>query len=393
VSASLRPTLGGVQWAAAALVALHAAIREVDPEASLPAVAGVHLAAGLLLWWPGSGAGLLAALVRETLPRAALLAAGGVLFGLAWGALTDAIDAPAFTALGAWALVALLLLLDGAAWRRIGRLMGVEGLKLRRSRLFLVSLLVVAASVVVTALAHERLPRETGWSMAMVATGPGFWIAEVFVLVFGATSIAGEATQGTLKMIVPHAYRRSDWIGAKTLVVLLFALLLALLVTGLGLGYAAATDGLGPLVRVNSPEDQLLGLPPSELLQPADVMWDHAIDASVGGLGSLAATAALGVLCSCLFLGVVPALCVAFLALAALKFGNLVLGFSQETLERLYPWGSTEMRSTLTSIGRALSDRRWDDGLLERGLLLALLSGALCLVFSVRLFSRRDLHV
>ena len=44
--------------------------------------------------------------------------------------------------------------------------------------------------------------------------------AEVFVLVLGAIALAGEATGGTLKMMVPHAYRRSDWILAKGLVLL-----------------------------------------------------------------------------------------------------------------------------------------------------------------------------
>ena len=65
----------------------------------------------------------------------------------------------------------------------------------------------------------------------------------------GATSITGELSQGTLKMILPHAYRRSDWVAAKAIVLVLCAAAFSLVLAVGALGTTQLVHGLDDVTR------------------------------------------------------------------------------------------------------------------------------------------------
>jgi len=289
-----------------------------------------------------------------------------------------------------WAGLLVLLLADLSAWPRLARLARVEWLKTRRSRLFQAGLVATGLVTLLAGLAHESLPGETGWTLATASLGTGQIAAEVFLLVLGATALAGEATGGTLKMLLPHAYRRSDWILAKALVLLLVAVCFAVVVAVVALGHAAWTDGLGDVTRENEP---LFGEETGTIdtFVEAAVMRAHMRETVLSGLAALAATALLGLFVSALFDGVVAALCVAFLLFAGLEFADVVLSLPRETLQDIYAWYPAELRALTGKLGRALNER-WDAALFPAGLYLALLLGASSVLLGIGVFSRRDLH-
>jgi len=376
--------LGAVQWLAAWAVTLQAVLQRFAPDAG-PLTQGLVLAAvgALFATSPVAfdrrgteravGAACLAAL---GLGLVGLHALAGAENGLWWPP---------------WAALLALLCVDRTAWPRLLRLAGVEWLKTRRSRLFQVGLAGTALVTLLAGLAHESLPGETGWTLATASLGTGSISAEVLLLVLGATALAGEATGGTMKMLLPHAYRRSDWILAKALVLLLVALCFAMVVAGVALGHAALTEGLGDVTRELEPMfGEETGT--TETVQAAATMRGHLQDTLLCGLAALAATALLGLCVSALFDGVVAALCVAFLLFAGLEFADVVLSLPREALQDIYAWYPAEMRSLAGKLGRALSER-WDDALFPEGVRLALLVGATSLLLGAAVFARRDLHV
>jgi hypothetical protein len=360
-------------------VATEAVLERVAPGAGLPLRLLVAAAVGLLaLASPVRAPGRLAG----SLLSAAALAAGVHAVHL----LRAALDPPGWAP---WLLLLLVLLLDVASLRRIARLAGVEWLKVRRGRLFTWGL---AGSVLVTLLAGATTDvgsTTSGWSVLVRSMGTGLFAAEVFALVLGAVALAGEASGGTLKMMLPHAYRRSEWVVAKTLVLLLVCLLFAVAVTGTSVAHAHWTAGLGDVTRALEPMfgEEQGGV---ETFREASAMASHAADAALSGLAALATTACLGVLLSCVFDGVVTALCLAFLLFAVLKFADVLLRLPRETLERIYAWYPGQIRELTDKLGRALNER-YDEALLAAGLSLALLTGALALLLAVRALSRRDL--
>lgn len=290
-----------------------------------------------------------------------------------------------------WVVLLALLLADRTAWPRLARLAAVEWLKTRRSRLFQAGLAATALVTLLAGLAHEALPGETGWTLATASLGTGATAAQVLLLVLGATALAGEATGGTMKMLLPHAYRRTDWILAKALVLLGIALCFAVVVGGVALAHAAATEGLGDVTREIEPMfGETTGA--TETVQPAATMRSHLEDTLLCGLAALAATALLGLFVSALFDGVVAALCVAFLLFAGLEFADVVLALPREALQDVYAWYPAEMRALTGKLGRALSER-WDTALLPEGLRLALLTGSASLLLATAGFARRDLQV
>ena len=376
--------LGALQWLAAWAVVGQAVLQRFAPEAGPVALGLVFAGLGALfvtspvaasrraverVW----GAAALAALGLDLVGLRALVGGGPALWWPPWIALLA------------------LLLADRSAWPRLARLAGVEWLKTRRSRLFQAGLAGAALVTLLGGLAHESLPGETGWTLATASLGTGLIAAEVFLLVLGATALAGEATGGTLKMLLPHAYRRSDWILAKLLVLLLVALCFAVVVAVVALGYAAVTEGLGDVTRENEP---LFGEEAGtiETFVTADVMRAHLRDTLLSGLAALAATALLGLFVSTLFDGVVAALCVAFLLFAGLEFADVVLSLPRETLQDIYAWYPAELRALSGKLGRALNER-WDPALFPEGLRLALLVGASSVLLGIAAFARRDLHV
>ena len=203
-------------------------------------------------------------------------------------------------------------------------------------------------------------------------------------------AISGEATVGTLKMMIPHAYRRSEWIVAKCLVLALASVIFAVVVVGVAFVQAEATEGLGDVTRELEPMfgEEEGGV---ETFQPASVMRGHARDAILVSLAALLATSFLGVLLSSLFDWVVASLCLAFLIFAGLEFADVLLRLPREALEGIYAWYPTQMRDLTEKLGRALNER-WDEALFSEGLRLALLTCGLAVLLAIRAFARRDLH-
>jgi hypothetical protein len=316
-------------------------------------------------------------------PLATLLAAAAVLgTALAW--LRPGAPLP-----GA-AVVLAVVLLEGGAIRRWARLVGVEIFKTRRTTLFRVGLGGVAALTLLAGFTHERLPDTSGWSMLAGTLGTGFWAAQVFLLVLGATAIAGEASGGTLKMMLPHAYRRSDWIVAKATVLVLAALLFALVAAAVGGAHAATREGLGDVVQTIEPlfpGDE----PVREVFATADRMREIAGARVLLGFTALATTALLGLACSALFDSVVAALCFAFFLFAGLELADVLLGLPQSTLQLLYGWYPDRVGRLQDALGRALSER-WDEALLGAGLRTATATAGILALLSVRFFARRDVH-
>ncbi|MHC5010642.1 MAG: ABC transporter permease, partial [Planctomycetota bacterium] len=321
VSNGWRWPFSGVQWLVAWAVLLHAVMERFLPDASLvtwivlPAVVGALLRTSVARAPAASPAHLV-----PLLGAAALATAVFVLRGVHAALAGEA----AGLWLPPWILLILLLLADLPALRRILRLFGVEWMKTRRSLLFKSGLLATAAVTLLGAATYDPLPGSTGWTLVSHSLGAGMWGAEVFLLVLGAISLSGEATGGTLKMMLPHAYRRSDWILAKGLVLLLVAVLFAAVVVVAGVLHAQFTQGLGDVTRELEP---MFGEERGtvELFQTGAVMQAHFMEAVVSGLAALAATALLGVLLSSLFDAVVASLCTAFLLFAGLKFADVLL--------------------------------------------------------------------
>jgi hypothetical protein len=322
---------GDLVWTLAMAVALHGAVRTLAPEAPLSTLLVVFAIAGAFLrpgerWLPADGPVLVPALLGALLMAGLALAtqvldlagpkAGGM-FGLHGAVL-------AVLAIGALAT-------QGTA-RRVGTLLGVEWLKLRKGWSLKGGLLVATALAFYVGFAHEPVRGQSGWNSVERSLGAGLLCAEMLLLVLGATSISAESAQGTLKMVLPHAYRRSEWIAAKALALTAGALLFTLLLTLASL--ALAEDGLG-LGAVVKPGDEVFGSEPT-VHREAGAMAGYVLEAVVASAAALVATAVAGLFFSCLFTGLVASLSAAFLAFATLHLGNTLLGFSPQLRERLY---------------------------------------------------------
>ena len=211
----------------------------------------------------------------------------------------------------------------------------------------------------------------------------------MFLLVLGATALAGEATGGTLKMMLPHAYRRSDWILAKALVLVGTAVVFAAVVAAASLVPAAAEDGLGDVLT-----EPLFGESPdsAEVFAPARTMASHFLVTVLAGCAAGAALAIVGLFLSTLFDGVVAALSSAFLVFAGIRLADVLLAIPREDLvHRVFAWPPVQLREVLGKLGRGLSER-WDPSLLPTTLGLAAVTAALLLLLAGRIFQVRDVH-
>ena len=272
---------------------------------------------------------------------------------------------------------------------RIGRLVTVEAMKVAGGRMLKIGLLATAAVPALSAWLHERREAETAWTVASQSLSAGLWVAEIFLLVAGAVTIAGETGQGTLKMILPHAYRRSDWVVAKAIAHAGQAALLLLAAAG-----AAFVAGLlsGGFHDVTQKFEGGFGDPGHvDVLQTSGEMWGRLGAATFVAFASLVATGLLGLLVSCLFDTVVPALCAAFLVFLGFKSAGTLLGASPEFLSRVYATYPGQMLSILEKQSAGFAER-WDPTLLGKGALLAALVAAASVVVGTVVFSRRDLH-
>ncbi len=385
------PRVLPLAWAQAALLLVLVAERVVG--ACLPGAGARELGAGVAVlgaWitWP-----FLAFRPRgPAVAGTAALALATGLAALAWREAASRLAAggPAWRGdLLPWALVAIVLLLDPGAVRRVLTLARIEASKLRRARLLRLGLPACVGLTLLSGLTHEPLPAETGWSAAAGMLGAGFATAQIFVLVLGATSIAGEASQGTLKMILPHAYRRSDWVLAKALALSAAAATLGAAVLATALLRVAATQGFGD---VTLRAEGFGGEPIVSVHATAEVMRGHLAATALAQGGALLGTLALGLLLSCVVTNVVGALSSAFLAFAALRLSDLVLALDQDTLRRLFTWAPERLREVTGKLGQGLSEG-WEERLPAASLLLTAATVAALLLLATRAFSRKDLHV
>jgi hypothetical protein len=325
-----------------------------------------------------------------SLGLAALFAFAGVGWWAVWDLQGLAVDDPLWIRdWGPWILVVAVLLLDLQAARRVARLTGIELVKLARSRLVRLAALACVGVTLLAGWAHDVLRADTGWSIAAGMLGAGFATAQVFVLVAGATAIAGEASQGTLKMILPHAYRRSDWVLAKALGLALVAALLAALVAATAWAWVTAGPGFGDVVLES---EGFGGEPLRSVHASAATMTAHFTDTLLAQALALFTVAALGLLVSCCLTNVVGALCASFLCYAALRLGDLVLGLDQDALRRLFTWAPERLRQLTLKFGQGLSEG-WDERLPAVALLLCLATAGTCVLFGSRVLARRDLSV
>lgn len=403
------PLARSALWTVAAAVLIHGVLRQLGAEGVFPWLVGAvrplatgevqagRLADALWMGFALGGLPLLVGIAGREMPRALLepLVGGVVTAGAAllavWALdpLVAALDGAAWLHALLLLALAVVALLSGGTAQRLAVLFGVEWLKTRRGRLLPTGLLVAAGATLLAAWAHAPVEHESGWTQAAHVLGVGFWTAEILVLVLGATMVAGEISQGTLKMILPHAYRRAEWIAAKGAVLVVCALLFSFVVCLVGIGWAALDQGLGDVTRMApagfGEEDAI------EVVQEAAAMRGHLADMTDAATASLIASALVGLLLSCVFSSLVPALSASFLVFAALKTGDVFLGFSQETLDAIYAHPPDAMRRLTENLGRALNES-WNPRLLGAGLRLTLLTSVLGLLASLRLFGRRDLH-
>lgn len=367
-------------WAAT----LTAAFAWLMPTAGLVVVGGTLLIGGA---WAA-----LASPRPDGRVRRAVLGGLGV---LALGALCVLLSDRLEPVLGRWAalvplaLALLLVLTDVQAVTRVIRLATIEARKLVRGRLLRVGLLATAGLTLLAALTYDAVPGATGWTRAAHGLGVGQWISDVFLLVLGATALAGEATGGTLKMMLPHAYRRSDWILAKAVVLIIAAAAFAVVAAGSSLIPAALQDGLG-----NVETEPLFGESADhvEVFAPANRMWNHILVTTLAGAASGAAMAIVGLFLSTLFDGVVASLSTAFLMFAGIRLADVLLAIPREDLiHHLFAWPPVQLREVLGKLGRGLSER-WDPALLPTALGLSAVTSVLLILVATRVFQVRDVH-
>ncbi len=385
-----RPTRGTVLWTIAAAVVVHALVHRTEGGRALGHSALYAFLLGalpLLSGWRGRG---LRGVVGEPLTGGLATASLAVAAEFVLTPLASALEG--VLPLHAVLLAALVVVafVGGGTAGRVGTLVGVEWLKLRRGRMLRVGLIVAAAATLAASITHVPVKEETtGWTQCASSLGVGFWTAEILLFVLGATAIAGEVSQGTLKMILPHAYRRAEWISAKAIVLLIAAACFALVVCLVGIGHTMIDTNLDD-VTVEAPsgfgeEDTV------RTFETAEVMRGRLAATAGAAAVSLATSALVGLMLSCLFTGLVAALSAAFLLFAAIKTGKAFLGLAPETLQSLYAHYPDELRRLMEQFGRAFSNR-WDATLLPQGLTLALLTGGVALLIALRIFGRRDLH-
>lgn len=276
-----------------------------------------------------------------------------------------------------------------SALARVGRLVRVEAQKVLGGRGLLVGLLAVAAVTALTGWTHSPdSAYETAWTRTAAALGAGLWAAEIFLLVAGTTTIAGETAAGTLKMILPHAYRRSDWIVAKALVLAAQAVVLLATAIAVAAACGAASGGLGDVTRTT---DELgLSMGP-ETLQSGGAMAGYLTQSALVSLAALVTTAWVGLWISCLFDAVVPAVSAGFLLFLGFKSAGTLFGAGPEVLESIYAWYPGAMLDRLEDLGKALNEA-WREGMAPRGLRLSAVVAAVSLAGSLIVFMRRDLQ-
>jgi len=262
--------------------------------------------------------------------------------------------------------------------------LAAEWRKVRRQRFPMVAIGLAVVAILaraVVGIKPDTLSNFNGYFVAMAAAKTGFIVASFLVLIFASTSVAGEATHGTLKLVLVRPVSRTSFLMAKIVMLLGFALALtaAIGTTGWLLGLS---DGYGDLV-----EQDLMGnaytSPISEHLG-----WKPLI-AVLLALPALIATAALGLLVSTLTNSASTAATTAFLVYLPLTAAAEVF-LTNEQQVFLFTHHVTRGLDRAAELALAQSVR-WDASIVQAGLIVPLASAAVLFAAALVVFRRRNI--
>ncbi len=138
---------------------------------------------------------------------------------------------------------------------RVTRLVRAEFLKLFSNPFFYVTLVTLAAAVILAQYVQPKFSgqKETVWrsfhAIQLFAYGFkfGLKIATFFIIVFAAMMFAGEFDRGTIKNLLTRPVTRTDFFAAKCVTVLGLVLILYLFILCVSWAGALARGDLGPV--------------------------------------------------------------------------------------------------------------------------------------------------
>ena len=264
--------------------------------------------------------------------------------------------------------------------------LAAEWLKVRRQRFPLLALVLSVGAI----LAHAVIGIEpdtqgsfNGYYVAMAAAKTGFSVASILVLIYASTSVAGEATGGTLKLVLVRPVARTAFLQAK--VVLLIGLAVALTAAiGVTSWLLGLSHGYGDLV-----DHDLMGNPYTSL-EAARLGWKPVTAVAIA-LPSLIATGALGLLISTLTDSSSTAATAAILVYLPLAFATEVF-LTAEQQVFLFTHHVTRGIDRAASLALAES-AGWeaDASIVEAGLVVPLATAVLLYALATLMFRRRNI--
>ena len=158
-----------------------------------------------------------------------------------------------------------------------------------------------------------------------------------------------------------------------------------------GVAWAFAKFGLGLDDVTQKDELSFDATPKITVLRSAAEMGGFFRESASVALGSLIATAWVGLLVSCVFDSVVPALSTGFLLFLGVKSAGTLFGASPDLLAKIYATYPGEMLTRVEKLGRGFAEK-WYPDMGSRGLLLAAVVGIASVLVGLGVFSRRDLQ-
>ncbi len=261
--------------------------------------------------------------------------------------------------------------------------LAAEWRKVRRQRFPLVAMGLVLAATILTGLwAEDRdlgFPVNGFWVLCESAHW-GFWTAGFMVLLYAASSVAGEATAGTLKLVLVRPIGRIQFVLAKAVFLVLFALLLALLVSTAAwiLGYNLG--GYGDIMEMGLGDDMLVRL-------EAERVADKPLTALAMCVLPLLAYGMLGLLISTLTTNSATAVTSAVLVCMPLLY-ILPVAFP-ESEAYLFTHYATHYLDLAAEFAKGF-DERWDFELLQPGLIVPPVYVLVLLGAALVIFRRKD---
>jgi ABC-2 type transport system permease protein len=262
--------------------------------------------------------------------------------------------------------------------------LAAEWRKVRRQRFPFLAIGLAVVAILARALVGiepDTLSNFNGYFVSMAAAKTGFIVASFLVLIFASTSLAGEATHGTLKLVLVRPVSRTSFLLAKIVMLLAFVLTLTVAIgaTGwlLGLG-----KGYGDLV-----EQDLMGNAYTSAISET-LGWRPLIAVGLA-LPSLIATAALGLLVSTLTDSASTAATTAFLVYLPLTAAAEVFLTNEQQLY-LFTHHITRAVDRASELALAQSVR-WDVSIVTAGLIVPLVTAALLFAAALLVFRRRNI--